>query len=66
VGDYSVWPIEAQLAVKEIRDPEYSDREEVNRIREREPGAITAAEVLNWVYRLKGGENGFVYQPNFR
>lgn len=45
MGDYSVWPVVAQLALKRLRDPEHYDRQAVNLLRGRAPEAITDAEV---------------------
>lgn len=44
-----VLPVEAQLALKKIADPDGYDRVAVNRLRGRQPEAITEAEVLDWV-----------------
>lgn len=41
----SRWPIAAQLALKRMRDPEHYDRVLVNRIRGRQPEAVTELEV---------------------
>lgn len=45
MGDYSVWPVVAQLALKRLRDPGNYDRQAVNLLRGRAPEAITDAEV---------------------
>ena len=45
IGDYSIWPLEWQLAIKKRGDPENYDRVMVNRLRDRQPDAITEDEV---------------------
>ncbi len=47
--DYSKWPIERQLAVKLITDPEYFDLELFNKVRGRAPTAITLADVVPYL-----------------
>lgn len=54
MGDYSIWPIARQLAVKKLGDlPNYS-RELVNQLRGRQSDAITEAEVNAWVEEMRG------------
>lgn len=48
-GNYAVWPIARQLALKLVRDGAYFDLEAVNRIRGRAVGAITLSEVEVYV-----------------
>lgn len=43
--DKTVWPIERQLALKKILDPEHYNRVRVNELRGRAPEAITDEEV---------------------
>ena len=45
IGDKSLWPVERQLAVKLLHDPEWFDPEAVNIIRGRDPDAITIVEI---------------------
>jgi hypothetical protein len=45
VGNYMLWPIARQLAVKLVADPDYFDLEVVNRLRGRDKDAITMQEV---------------------
>lgn len=47
--DYSMWPLERQLAIKKLRDPRFYNRVEFNRLRGRADNAITQAEVTAWV-----------------
>ena len=46
LGDYSEWPVERQLALKLVVDPEHFDLVKVNRIRGRADGAITLADIV--------------------
>ena len=46
--DYSVQPISRQLALKRKIDPDNYDREKVNALRGRAPGAISEADVDEW------------------
>jgi len=46
LGDYSRWPIERQLAMKLLSDPEHFDLVKVNRIRGRADGAIVLADIV--------------------
>ncbi len=52
--DKGEWPIARQLALKLTCDPELYDRVEVNRLRARQPEAITEDEVARWVQRIEG------------
>jgi hypothetical protein len=45
VGNYMLWPIVRQLAVKLVADPDYFDLEAVNLLRGRDRDAITLQEV---------------------
>ena len=45
LGDYSIWPIVDQYALKYLRDPEYYDRVRINALRGRAPDAISEEEV---------------------
>jgi len=50
------WPVATQLAVKGLRDAEYFDRVEVNRLRGRADDSITEREVweqLPWVLKQR-------------
>ncbi len=47
--DYKIWPIERQLAVKLLTDPEYFDLELFNKVRGRAPTAITLADVVPYL-----------------
>lgn len=57
--DYSLWPLEKQLAVKFINDRAYYDRVEFNLLRGREPEAITQREVYRWVRRIRRSKGRF-------
>lgn len=45
MGDYSKYPITRQLALKSLTDPEHFRIDEINRLRGRDEGAITWADV---------------------
>jgi len=45
-------PIARQLAYKMIHDPEHYDRQAVNRLRNRQPDAVTEREVAEEVGRI--------------
>lgn len=49
MGDYSIWPIARQLALKLIKDPGNHNRKLVNLLRGRQSDAISEAEVDAWV-----------------
>jgi len=49
MDDYSIWPIDRQLALKKWSDPEGYSRTRVNEIRGRDPEAITDEEVDRWL-----------------
>ncbi len=53
LGDYSIWPLERQLAVKLVRDAEHFDLDIFNRVRGRAPGAIAMEDVVCHL-QLKG------------
>lgn len=44
-GRFDGMPVVRQLAYKKLRDPKHYDRVEVNLLRDRQPDAITEAEV---------------------
>jgi len=46
LGDYSVWPVVRQLALKRLRDPNRYNRRKINELRHRAAEAISEAEVL--------------------
>lgn len=48
LNDYSVWPLERQLAAQWRYMPEHFDLAEFNRVRGRDERAITIAEVDVW------------------
>ena len=52
LNDYSLWPIERQLALKALCDAERYDRRKVNELRGRAPEAINEAEVISAAYEL--------------
>ena len=45
LDDYQIWPIARQLALKKVCDLQHYDRVQVNRLRGRQDGAVTEAEV---------------------
>ena len=45
LGDYSIWPITRQLAVKMLSDPAFFDLKKFNELRDRSPEAITLGDV---------------------
>ncbi len=47
--DYSKWPIERQLAVKLLTDPEYFDLDLFNKVRGRAATAITLADIVPYL-----------------
>lgn len=49
VSDYSKYPISRQLALKSIGDPEHFCLATVNKLRGRDEGAITWADVSKWL-----------------
>ena len=51
MDDYSEWPIARQLALKKLQDPQYYDRQAVNRLRGRHDNAITEGEVEAYTVR---------------
>lgn len=53
-----VLPVAGQLALKKLADPDGYDRVAVNRLRGRQPEAITEAEVEFWVTQFKETWNG--------
>ena len=52
MGDYSIWPIQRQLARKLLVDPEYFDLEKICEIRDRVPTAITLVDIAKYL-RMK-------------
>ncbi len=46
---YSIWPLEAQLALKLLVDPEYFDLVAFNRLRGRADNAITMADLVPYL-----------------
>lgn len=61
IGDASAWPVAAQLALKKVHDPQWYDRELVNRVRGRAPESITEEEVDVWVEKLR--DMGVLQRP---
>jgi hypothetical protein len=57
LGDYSIWPVVRQYALKQIVDPIAYDRLLLNRLRGRAPDSITTQEVSDEVQNLR--ELGF-------
>lgn len=53
--DHRAWPLAKQLALKWVHDRPHFLLEEFNVLRDREPGAITWAEVVVWICRLVDG-----------
>ena len=53
--DYSVYPIERQLAIKWIVDREHFDLRKFNKIRGRAPTAITMSDVIPHICRELDG-----------
>lgn len=49
LNDYSIWPLERQLAAKKIHDPENFDLVAFNTLRGRAPDAITEADIRPWL-----------------
>jgi hypothetical protein len=49
MDDYSVWPVERQLALKLLSDPAWFNIQVVNELRGRAPDAITLAEVADYL-----------------
>lgn len=49
MGDYAAWPIERQLAVKLVVDAEHFDLAGFNELRGRAAGAITLADVAEFL-----------------
>lgn len=52
MGDYSLWPIARQMALAELVNPHF-DREQINRLRNRDPNAICQTELDEWKSTLK-------------
>ena len=46
MGDYELWPLERQLALKALVDPAWFDLAKINELRGRAPGAIELADVI--------------------
>jgi hypothetical protein len=53
--DYSIWPIERQLAVKWIFDKQYFDLDKICTLRGRVPGCIEMWEVIPHICRQLDG-----------
>ena len=53
MGDYSIWPISRQYALKALHDISNYDRVALNKLRDREPEAITDADVHVWLETLE-------------
>lgn len=51
-GDYAVWPLAKQYALKAIADPDWYDRVAVNEMRGRMPEAMPEVEVVRAAYQL--------------
>lgn len=51
LNDYSVWPVERQLALKWVHDRNYFDLDAFNKLRGRGPRAITMAQIIPWICR---------------
>jgi len=49
VDDKRLWPVERQLAVKLVNDPEWFDPVIVNVLRGRDPEAITLVEIAQYL-----------------
>jgi hypothetical protein len=47
--DYSVWPIERQLALKLLTDPQHFDLDLFNKVRGRAPTAITLLDLVPYL-----------------
>ena len=52
LGDYAIWPLERQYALKMIYDPDNYDRIRVNEIRGRDANAISETDVAIQVAML--------------
>lgn len=52
LDDYSQYPIERQLAIKLLVDPEWFDIRAVNELRGRAPDAITLPEVVDYLREM--------------
>lgn len=52
--DKGEWPVAKALALKKFYDPDNYDRVAVNLLRDRQPDAITEAEVDQWVQQMEG------------
>lgn len=51
LDDYSVWPIERQLAIKLLEDPAWFNPALVNELRGRAPTAITLVDIVPYLRR---------------
>ena len=51
LNDEKIWPIERQLAVKKLLDPDYFDLTQFNTLRRVDPYAVTLHDLRNFVRR---------------
>ena len=49
LGDYRLWPIARQLALKLVADPQRFDLAKINSIRGRSEGAIDMADIASYL-----------------